>query len=382
MSEARSYRDYAAYYGADGRGAGRDYRQAGAASDMLGAFSDWSRDGGYGGGCCCGGGGGYGSSSASFFSDGTLFALLAGAALAFYILYTTITMANARSFRRKRGARNGRVESEEEESLFDGFDDIVWQGLEEFEEKIDKIAEGQDSGDDNWISKIYNQFSFFNDVDNSLSESDLDGIEPPILDETWGLGLRNSSTFKKVSANTTVEDPVKLEQEGTRKKREVIDVNKDDDEIVDSEEKCRVDMWRCLSSVIEGGLHYIDNPEGLYGLAKKTMFKVAFHGGVSNVWSGLMTIPEARQIKKCMTSHQECVSYEVLRREAKDTMDPADPSFAMYDKKTNERLRGEIEKTQKKPKRERLIINPEFVESMDLGDGAEQFDADYSNNQV
>jgi len=179
-----------------------------------------------------------------------------------------------------------------------------------------------------------------------------------------------------------VEDPVKLEQEGTRKKREVIDVNKDEDEIVDSEEKCRVDMWRCLSSVIEGGLHYIDNPEGLYGLAKKTMFKVAFHGGVSNVWSGLMTIPEARQIKKCMTSHQECVSYEVLRREAKDSMDPNDPSFAMYNKKTNERLRGEIEKTQKTHKRERLIINPEFVESMDLGDGAEQFDADYSNNQV
>ena len=80
-----------------------------------------------------------------------------------------------------------------------------------------------------------------------------------------------------------------------------------------------------------------------------------------------------------MTSHQECVSYEVLRREAKDTMDPADPSFTMYDKKTNEKLRGE---TEKKHKRERLIINPEFVESMDLGDGAEQFDADYSNNQV
>ena len=72
----------------------------------------------------------------------------------------------------------------------------LFSGLEEFEEKIDKIAEGQDSGDDNWISKIYNQFSFFNEVDNSLSESDLDGIEPPILDETWGLGLRNSSTFK------------------------------------------------------------------------------------------------------------------------------------------------------------------------------------------
>ena len=58
---------------------------------------------------------------------------------------------------------------------------------------------------------------------------------------------------------------MKLEQEATRKKREVIDVKQDEDEIVDSEEKCRVDMWRCLSNVIEGGLHYIDNPEGLYG---------------------------------------------------------------------------------------------------------------------
>ena len=77
-----------------------------------------------------------------------------------------------------------------------------------------------------------------------------------------------------MSANTTVEDPVKLEQEGTRKKREVIDVNKDEDEIVDSEEKCRVDMWRCLSNVIEGGLHYIDNPEGLYGYVLCILYPV------------------------------------------------------------------------------------------------------------
>ena len=129
MSEARSYRDYAGYYGlADGRGMGRDYRQAGAASDMLGAFSDWSRDGGYGGGCCCGGGGGYGASSASFFSDGTLFALLAGAAPAFYILYTTVTMANTGG-RRKRGVRNGKQEPEQEAYLFEGFEDIVWHGM-------------------------------------------------------------------------------------------------------------------------------------------------------------------------------------------------------------------------------------------------------------
>ena len=68
-------------------------------------------------------------------------------------------------------------------------------GLEEFEEKVDKIAEGQDTGD-SWISQIFNQFSFLNDVDNQLTETDLDGIEPPILDETWGLGIRNSSALK------------------------------------------------------------------------------------------------------------------------------------------------------------------------------------------
>ena len=67
--------------------------------------------------------------------------------------------------------------------------------MEEFEEKIDRIADGQDEGEDNWISRIYNQFSFLNDVDNSLTDSDMDGIEPPILDETWGLGARNSSSL-------------------------------------------------------------------------------------------------------------------------------------------------------------------------------------------
>ena len=48
-----------------------------------------------------------------------------------------------------------------------------------------------------------------------------------------------------------------------RKKRDITE--EAEDEFMDSEEKCRVDMWRCLSRVVEGGLHYIDNPDGLYG---------------------------------------------------------------------------------------------------------------------
>ena len=73
----------------------RGYRKAGdSPSDLLGAFSgDWfDRSGGYGGGCCCGGGS---YSSGGLFSDGTLFALLAAAGLAFYILYTAVTAAAA-----------------------------------------------------------------------------------------------------------------------------------------------------------------------------------------------------------------------------------------------------------------------------------------------
>lgn len=63
-------------------------------------------------------------------------------------------------------------------------------GLEEFEDKVDKIANGQE--DDSWIGQLYNQFSssFGIDgaqIDNSEMGEDQEGLEPPILDETWGL---------------------------------------------------------------------------------------------------------------------------------------------------------------------------------------------------
>ena len=152
------------------------------------------------------------------------------------------------------------------------------------------------------------------------------------------------------------------------------------------------------------------NTNCLFRLAKKTMFKIAFHGGFSNVWSGVMTIPEvlthastymyyptkqlqagntyiieqAREIKQCMTAHTSCVSYEILRREAQETMDPTDPMVNMYNKEENEDKEQDKEDNtkEKKKKKERLIINPEFVESMDTGDGSLQYDEDFSHNQI
>jgi len=292
-------------------------------------------------------------------------------------------MAAARK-RKRRGVEDW----EDEEDSEMNWEELLWQGLEEFEEKIDRIADGEDSSNDSWISKIYNQFSFFNDGDNSLAEADLDGLEPPILDETWGLGVRS----KDITANTTVSEALSLEdsdKESGKNKRSVEEYVKEEKfentegvkRIKDPEEKCRVDMWRCLSKVIEGGLHYMDKPEGLMGLAKKTMFKMAFHGGFSNVWSGVMTIPEARAVKKCMSTHTECMSYEILRREAQATLDPSDPAHSMYDTHSSE-MEGESLTHDKEDKKERLIINPEFVESLDTGDGSVQYNEDYEDNKV
>ena len=81
-----------------------------------------------------------------------------------------------------------------------------------------------------------------------------------------------------------------------------------------------------------------------------------------------------------MNTHTECVSYEILRREAQASMDPTDPAFEMYNKKANTKVEKKNE--EKARKRERLIINPEFVESLDQGDGSEEFDSEYYNNEV
>ena len=131
------------------------YRPWEGVGDLVGAASGWERSG-----CCCDG---YHHSSSSFspsyFGDGTLFAVLAAGALAFYVLYSTITMAAggagdqgaAGFFRSKRnsasdsnlgdwmvrGSLPGLAHS------FLGF--RSYSGLQEFQE-----AEGEDR----WMSEI------------------------------------------------------------------------------------------------------------------------------------------------------------------------------------------------------------------------------------
>merc|ERR1712037_288710 len=196
-----------------------------------------------------------------------------------------------------------------------------------------------------------------------------------------------------MGANATIEEAIPLKEEagtarGKRETGEDVGVGEDvgeggEDEV---EEKCRVAMWRCLCHVVEGGLQYMDQPDGLLGFAKKSMFKIAFHGGLTNVWGGVMAIPEARQIKLCMTEHTECMSYEVLRREAHETLDPNDPMLdTMYHKKKEKKKEEKVEadkKVEKAKKRQRLIVNPDFVENLDTDDGSVQYNEDFTQNLV
>ena len=54
---------------------------------------------------------------------------------------------------------------------------------------MDKIANGQD--DESWIGQLYNQFSTNLGIDGGKIDDEdigsMDGLEPPIIDEKWGL---------------------------------------------------------------------------------------------------------------------------------------------------------------------------------------------------
>merc|ERR1719507_1265090 len=104
--------------------------------------------------------------------------------------------------------------------------DWIIQGLEEFEDKVDKIASGQD--DDSWIGQIYNTFSSNFGMDGSkVDDSELgpkEGLEPPILDETWGL-----EDLRKLHGSEDEELPL---EPRSRSKRS--DENNNENEIMDN----------------------------------------------------------------------------------------------------------------------------------------------------
>ena len=73
------------------------------------------------------------------------------------------------------------------------------------------------------------------------------------------------SILSDKTGNTVVEEPVLLESSRKRRTAEAEGNTAENVVEAEDEEACRVEMWRCLSTVIEHGLHYMDKPEGLMG---------------------------------------------------------------------------------------------------------------------
>ena len=71
---------------------------------------------------------------------------------------------------------------------------------------------------------------------------------------------------------------------------------------------------------------------------------MAFQGAKGNLWSSLMSIPEARKIKLCMNENSKCEATEILKQETETEM------------------------------KDRLLVNPEFMANLDQSDGSQQFD--------
>ena len=62
----------------------------------------------------------------------------------------------------------------------------LFAGLEDFENKVDKVTKGADDDENSWISQIFQKYGHaIFDINEDLKS--MEGLEPPMLDETWGL---------------------------------------------------------------------------------------------------------------------------------------------------------------------------------------------------
>jgi len=336
--------------------ANRRLGAAAAADSNIAASSQYSDTSGqYSSGYGGGGGGGYVYAMMcpeGIDQDIALAATAAALAVGIYVVYRQITLQTGG--RKRRALIDKPVEEDVK------FWDSVYAGLEEFEDKVDKIANGQD--DNSWIGQLYQQFSSNIGIDGSKIDDDdigdKDGLEPPILDETWGLEdihklheseEENSDEPRSISKRDVKDNQIQNDED------DVDDGNLDvisDLMGLEGESKCKARLFSCLGNVAKGSMHYMNEPGGVTGALQKVFFRVAFHGGIGNVWKALMTIPEARKIKRCMNKQDDCMAFEVLRKEV-ETLDGNGERFISEE--------------------QRLLINPEFVESMDNSDGSEKF---------
>ena len=90
---------------------------------------------------------------------------------------------------------------------------LLFKGLENFENKIHKVANGGEKSEKlNWIEDIFDKFNTNDDMAMNNVFEGVPGLEPPMLDETWGLKDYNQN---KTHDNENAVDKYRKDIEGT-----------------------------------------------------------------------------------------------------------------------------------------------------------------------
>ncbi|XP_040571079.1 uncharacterized protein [Lepeophtheirus salmonis] len=318
-----------------------------------------SRGGSYGGGhdcCCCDEKGGGGIQLDPGF-------LAAGAIAAFAIIQALMMMDDMMAKRRRK--RNTRYVSIPD--YLSRLENLSW--LEDLEERVDKLVVGQND-ETSWISSLYNKFKGTvsnNDTDSS-DEDGLEGLEPPNLDETWGLADTNLFDEEDSNQNSTLTEsgehsrnPRSVDEEVYETENELDDNNGivQNLDLIEGfftdKDSCKFKLYKCIAGVVEGGYHHAKKSGGIYNYAQKVFFKIAFNKGFGGgAWNAVMSAPEARKVQRCFNAQNDCLTHNILLNEVNDpSMDP-----------------------ESKGSQKRLLINTEYVENLDKSNGSTPYDPD------
>ena len=89
-------------------------------------------------------------------------------------------------------------------------------GLEDFENKVDKVTKGTEGDENSWISQIFYKYGHaIFDINEDLKS--MEGLEPPMLDETWGFDKIDDNEIPTLEIQRTHkpnEDQFEKELEG------------------------------------------------------------------------------------------------------------------------------------------------------------------------
>jgi len=131
--------------------------------------------------------------------------------------------------------------------------------------------------------------------------------EPELGRESWLLSIINEISDIKQSVDDETKNP-ETETDGRRTDR-----NNEEER---TQNRCRAKVWRCMSGVMEEAVKYVDRSHGLWSLVQSALTKMVFHGHRNNMWSSLMTLPQARSLTQCMKTHDRCVAEDIIAKAA------------------------------------------------------------------